>query len=380
MKYIGFYDTLNNSKEDRHTSLAATNKMDYIISILNGNGYDVEVISPSWTKGKEYLPGKSAQINNKTTLKLFPSLPWGNKGQKALSLLYNKAVVFLYLFFRIKSGEQVIVYHSLALMNTILFLKKLKKIRLILEVEEIYTDVGLSCKHLKRKEFDFFLLAEKFIFSTELLSEKLNKQGKPHAIIYGTYYVEYPRNVRFDDARIHVVYAGTFDPRKGGASAAAAAEFLDENYHVHIIGFGTPKDKETLLQQIAQTSQRTKCKVTYDGLLKGEEFITFLQKCDIGLSTQTPDAEFNETSFPSKVLTYMANGLRVVSIRIRALAVSDVNKLIFYYDENTPQQIAAAIKSVNLSDKYDIRAKVNELNSRFIDEMKEILELPNGQI
>ena len=40
-------------------------------------------------------------------------------------------------------------------------------------------------------------------------------------------------------------------------------------------------------------------------------------------------------SFPSKIITYMANGLRVVSANIRSVKSSLVGEYLTYYDNNT---------------------------------------------
>ena len=47
--------------------------------------------------------------------------------------------------------------------------------------------------------------------------------------------------------------------------------------------------------------------------------LKFIQKCQIGLCTQNIDAAFNTTSFPSKILSYMSNGLEVVGVNIAAI-------------------------------------------------------------
>ena len=161
-----------------------------------------------------------------------------------------------------------------------------------------------------------------------------------------------------------------FDPRKGGAVAAVdAAEFLDENYHIHVIGFGSDIEIKYLKEEIVRVSNKTKCVVSYDGLKHGDEYIRFIQSCDIGLSTQNPDAAFNATSFPSKILSYLSNGLRVVSIRIPAIEGSDVGDKLFYYDEQTPKQIADAILSVDMAQAYDSRSDIVDLSNKFQNEL-----------
>lgn len=173
---------------------------------------------------------------------------------------------------------------------------------------------------------------------------------------------------------IHCVYAGTLDSRKGGAAAAvAAAEYLPSNYHVHILGFGSEKEKNGMRDSVAEIALKTKARVSYDGLLSGERYIRFIQSCDIGLSTQDPSAAFNTTSFPSKILSYMANGLRVVSIRIPAVEKSNVGNMLYYYDKQTPIEIAKAILSVNVQDGYDSRETIMELDKKFQKEIKKLL-------
>ena len=126
--------------------------------------------------------------------------------------------------------------------------------------------------------------------------------------------------------------------------------------------------------QIEKVASKGGATVTYDGLLSGEEYIRFIQSCQIGLSTQMPDAAFNDTSFPSKVLSYMANGLRVVSIRIKALERSNISDLLYYYDENTPEAIAEAVKKVDFSQMYDSRKLIHQMDKKFVRELGELLD------
>lgn len=375
IKYVGFYDLLD-SKCKRSGSLAAINKMNYIANSISNLGVNVSIISPSWIleENKGFTKRKTTKITDNVSIEFIPSLGTKNKFTKIFRSLFSRFLLFWYLVFNIKIGEEIIVYHSLALIKPILLVKKIKKFKLILEVEEIYTDVIDYGKKIRKSEFEFIESADKYIFPTELLNESLNKINKPYSICYGTYKAEEDRNVKFDDDKIHIVYGGTFDPRKGGATAAAAAEYLDEKYHIHIIGFGSEDEKIALQNLIKEVSKKTKCTVTYDGLYKGEEYIKFLQKCDIGLSTQTPNAEYNDTSFPSKVLSYMANGLRVVSIRIKALEKAKISNLLYYYDKDCPKEIANAIKSIDLSQAYNSRKKVQDLDENFIKDIKELLE------
>ena len=363
--YLGYYDTPDNKSEKRNIVLAATNKMTYIVSALEDCGYSVNLISASNTRSTKKCPAKNVKIGKQSQLYLPKALPWGNKLRRMVSVYYSKYRLFKDLLKFLSKGDTLIVYHSVAYASIVRAVKKIRKIKLVLEVEEIYGDVSENEK-ISKKEIKFFKIADGYVFSNDLLNKKVNPKNKPHIVIYGTYKNETKLSEHFNDGKKHVVYAGTFDMQKGGAAyAISAAEFLDENYHVHIIGFGSKEDKEKLLRNIEETSKKTKCAITYDGLLSGNDYLSFLQKCHIGLSTQNAGGKFNDTSFPSKILSYMANGLRVVSARIPVVEKSEIGEYMQYYLSQTPQEIAKAIKSVNLDDEYNSRKKVAELDEQF---------------
>lgn len=376
IKYIGFYDKLN-SKNQRNCSLAAVNKMDYICSALNQIGYRVQLVSPSWfvENTAQKAAESNEKINENTTIIYSPSYATSNRITSHLKTWFSRAWLFCFLLKNTKKGETIIVYHSLMLMIPVLLAKKIKKFKLLLETEEIYQDIVKCSYFTKKLEYKTFEKADAYIFPTELLNEKLNVNNKPYSLIYGTYQVEKERNIKFNDGKIHAVYAGTFEPRKGGAiTAVKTAKYLDENYHIHIIGFGSEKDKLDLLNLIDNISNKTRCEVTFDGCLTGEEYIEFLQKCDIGLSTQIPNAEYNNTSFPSKILSYLANGLRVVSIRIPVLEKSEISNILFYYDTNDPQKIADKINNINLCLPYDSKSEICKLSDKFKMNIKGMLD------
>lgn len=371
MKYIGFYDVELNR---RNICLSATNKMNYIAEKISDLGLPVEFISASTTAPYD-IEGCVEKIDENISIKFFKAYKSSrNKLKRIFHILMNRIKLFLYCLINIKKGEQVIVYHSLDLMRPIYYAKKLKGFKLILEVEEIYNDVSDKSNSSKKMERKFIACADKYIFPTELLNEKFNKEKKPFLIILGTYKTEDEKAYKFNDGKIHCVYSGTFDPRKGAPAAAKAAEWLPVNYHLHFLGFGNEEMTNNIKNIINETNEISEATLTYDGLLSGSEYTEFLQKCDIGLSTQNPDESYNATSFPSKILSYMANGLRVVSIKIPAIEKSAIGNSMYYYEEQSPEEIAKAIQSVDINDGNDVRKRIRELDAIFQKDLKAILE------
>lgn len=371
--YLAFYAGKN---EKRLSSPAADAVTKYTAEALSKQNIFVELISPAQSSSANALKQETVQKNNIkiTYIKASRHVKKFNLLARFLERKKHKKRIISKLQSVINDGDVLLVYHSLYLMDVVKQIKKERNIKLVLQVCEIYSDV-LENKYTKYLEMRYFKQADAYVFPTKLLDNIVNVHKKPSVIVHGTYYVEKECGQPFNDGRVHVVYAGTFDPRKGGVqAAAAAAEFLTGKYHVHILGFGSEVDKQNLLKTIADVSKKSECTITYDGLKSGEEYIKFIQSCNIGLSTQNPDAAFIATSFPSKILSYMANGLRVVSIRIPAIEQSAVGDYMYYYDRQTPEDIARAIMQVDLNDGYDERSVIKKLNVEFLRNIKQLID------
>ena len=167
------------------------------------------------------------------------------------------------------------------------------------------------------------------------------------------------------------MYGGTLDPNKGGAmAAAAAAVFLPKNYHVHICGFGNAAEIKAV---VADVQAKTSATITFEGELKGDDYKRFIQKCHIGLSTQNPQAAFNATSFPSKILMYLSNGLKVVSVRIPAIAQSAIANSLFFYDIQSPKKIADAIINASEAAQNGNDVLIN-LDKKFEIDLRKLIE------
>lgn len=366
IKYISFFD-FQDAIVKRGFVASATNKIESICDILNSIGYSVDIISISAVEEPRFrfYKGSKSERHPGLTLKLFPS--WGGKNKllRSVKILWHLIAMFTYLMLHTQKNEVVIVYHSQGYFDVIRWAKKLRGFKMILEVEEIYDDVSKpKFKVMSGAEKRMITDADAYIFPTKLLNCIINRNNLPSAIIYGTYHTEPKVIGKFDDGKIHVIYAGTFDPRKGGASAAiGAAAYLPSNYHIHICGFGNKTDTDAIKRQIDSIRETVNATITFDGLKKGREYNEFLQKCHIGLSTQDPSAAFNATSFPSKILSYMANGLSVVSIDIPAVSTAKIAPYINFYKEQTPENIAEAIMKTKLDN--DNRTVVSSLAEQF---------------
>ncbi len=370
---LAHYDVPNGG-EERVCHPAAYTKVNYLFHCFVRLGYSLHVLSASQTRGEKSVGKRVVQLDKMSILELLRSGGRGNPVKNGVNRVFFQIRLFARLMRLVKDGDTLWAYHSLGLMTVLRWLKRCKDFRLILEMEEIYGDVRCS-KRISRREKRFSRIADAYLFPTEKLNELVNSTGKPHAISHGTYRVApSPAVDPPDDGKIHVVYAGTLDPRKGGAFAAMeAARYLPTHYHIHILGTGTSDEVTAVKAHLREISEACSCTLTYDGVLRDEAYTDFLHGCHIGLSTQDPTGAFNETSFPSKILSYMACGLRVVSARISVVEQSDVGQYVYYYQEHTPAAIAAAIRSVDFSDGYNGKELLGRLDTNFLHDLSLLL-------
>ena len=374
MKYIAFVDTEEYYFERRSVVLAASNVARYMAEVFSSFCH-VDIISPARTLATTgFFHGRGTKIADDITLTLPPTFGVKSRLLSKLMALFTQLWLLFKLLVETKQGETICVYHSLSLIPTIKIAKKIKNLRVILEVREIYTDVHDRVQSTKEKELDFFKIADGFIVASKLLNDLVNPNKLPSVLAPGIYKVESNRQEKFNDGKIHVVYAGTFRAIKGGAIAAVrTAEFLPENYVVHILGRGEPDVVKNLKEEIDNVSRRSKATLIYEGVLFGDDFKAFLQKCHIGLSTQNPEETFNNTSFPSKVLTYLVNGLAVVSAKVAPVVQSPVGEYVQYYEHQNPQEIAETIKSISPKQIIINDKLLNKLDLKLKENLKRVL-------
>lgn len=372
IKYVGFY-SLPDNVSDRVSVSAAMNKMDYIASALVEIGYRVRFVSPSWMGDQSrvrFERGKLVQLQENIIATFCTS--WRTKGKPArnVKILFSLLWLFLYLVRNVKEGEKVLAYHVQWISWPIRAARKLKKFELILEVEEIYHDVMTASNLLTSWEKKLLNSADFYIFSTDLLNNRLGNE-KQYIVLYGQYNL-YPKlGEPPKDGKIHLLYAGIIDKHKRGAfNALEAVRYLDDKYLLHFIGFGEINE---LVKTINEHNKTYACKAVFDGQKFGEEYVRYCQSCHIGLSTQSMDGDYLQSSFPSKILSYLSMGLSVVSCYIECVAVSGIGGLVTYYNDDTPKDIADTIMRVKTEKTIDYSAIIKKLHSDFKADLSRLI-------
>lgn len=373
--YVGFYSDEIGNSEGRYNSPAAVDKMSYIAQSLIRAGYCVEILSPAWSKKNEwkYFRGRVNNDIPNLTVRYMPLIASPFKLLKALNIFLSLLWLFIQLCLKIKRNEKILVYHSFWLTLPVIWARKLKRFKLILEVEEIYSKVYKTNRLLMNWETKLIECADYYIAVSELLAEMLGKKTK--IIIYGSYTVqELFKEPINHQSSIHVVYAGVIDKIKGGAyNSVQCLKYLPKEYVIHICGYGRETEIKELEKQISDLNEilgRQAC--IYHGLISNVEFAGLLNKCQIAINPQF-DGDNMTTLFPSKIIKYLSHNLHVVCTSIKSIRKSKISSLITFSDSDSPESNARAIMQLELNTPCSGAETIRMLDEEFIAEIKDLI-------
>lgn len=256
-------------------------------------------------------------------------------------------------------------------------MKNLFKKPYFLQIEDVYSALSPEGKSFEDKEWKFFETANGYLCVNSLIKEKIYNPA-PKIISHGRYVVsDILENKKNDKCRL--VYAGVIEQVRNGAFLATQAMCdLSDRYELVVLGFGEEKDindLKTLINKI-NAEKGWDC-VKYLGYMAGEEYLRELQKCSIAFSTHKYD-ETNMKSadytFPSKLLVYMGNGLRIVAQDLKCLRTSKIDEYITYYKSPTPKSVAEAVMEIDINKDYDCRMNIQQLDKQFCENIDELFK------
>jgi hypothetical protein len=371
MKYICEFQIPVENNEGRYYTLSTVDKASYIHDVLVKLGYSVEIISPSWAK-KTVKQRKDIIGNNKCLISGF-SLGWNSPITQVISRISVMIWLFFYLIKNCKRGEKVMIFHRVQNIPVFLLAKKIKRFEIILEVEELYSSLIGENNWREKFEKRIIKASKSFIFASEVLEKNCNIEHKPFAIAYGAYHIPPLCAEKRNDGKIHLVYAGLIEKDRVAFNSIRIAKYLDSNYHVHIIGYGEQRNIDLLKKEIETIQRNTKCTLTYDGLKRGSEYTSFLQSCHIGICPLTSDNRFQLACFPSKITSYLTNGLEVITTENAVLKNSRYKKFLHFAPNEKPESFAKVLKNMQDSNVGSPRTHIMKMDEEFCESMKAIL-------
>lgn len=337
--YLGLYKLSENDYYD--CSMAAINKMNYIISLLNECGYGVDIYSFAQSKNGLFHKNKTYKLSNKNIYRHMPTIGGGG-------LFRSFAIITMWLWIWktlwTYRNRLLLVYHTTAFITPINIYRRFFRTNFILEVEEIYSLMP-NTTYPYKKEIKYINKCRKILFVSDLLKEQISIQG---CAIYGNYNpLNLPQKTE-NKSKIILLFSGTIDHIRGAYNAVDVTRFLSKNYKLIISGSGTVNDVNLLkrsIQEINTLKGYEACK--YVGILPYKEYMQLLANTDIALNTQI-EGSYGKFLFPSKIIEYLRAGLLVVSTPGESITTSPFVPVINISSTFSAEAVAEKIMSLKI--------------------------------
>ncbi len=359
--YISFCSIDKEKYRDYLSPVPADLKTKYVCSKFHG---DLSVISLSSYRKFKFGTRKKETFGNIRTLISFGG---NTKIGRFLDGIIRKVYLFFFVKIVLKKNDTVIVYHSYKYTKFLARHINKKKIKAILEVEEIYGYNAIEDKPFLEDEINQIKAFDKFIFVNDYIPFELGIDPSRYVVSYGVINKPSARLEKKYDGFVHILYAGTIEEKKRGALyAVMSARYLPGNYVMHIAGFGNEKSVEKLKAVIEENNAEYSCKVVFHGMLKGDALNALMDRCHVGLSSNVIRPNFANNTFPSKTVTYMLHNLHIVSGYAEAFTKCKICNDWQYFYEQSPSSIADAIKKIEADKIADYDSLLDEIDNELI--------------
>ena len=347
--YIGWY--IADEDKDKFVGNVPGNlKMHYVVDQLKRSGHTPEIISFVKKKGSTGVYMNINKTSQECKLTYLTGIRGNSRILKKMDFLIKKIIFTYYFLFNFSAEDTLVLYHSVELTLLVAKLKRLVKRNVIIEVEEIYGYSAVTDRPWVEDEIDSIKKMDLHICVNDGIPQGLKLETGKFVVSLGVGNIPTRTIDRFNDGKIHVVYAGTIEMKKLGAmTAVESAKFLPDYYILHILGFGSEENMKKLKLKISEVNNDVGSeRIKYDGYKSGKELDDFLFSCHIGLSSIVMRPNFANNSFPSKVITYMCHDLSVVLGYAEAFYDVPMSRGWQFYHEYTPEKIAEAITKVEI--------------------------------
>ena len=362
--YICWY-IADEDKDTIRGNVTGVLKMKYILDQMQVCGISPYVVSLAQQVKRGFFRPKRKNVFGGGVPLMYLA---GFNGLGRLGRIINNIIklveLFFFLVFSVKKSDKIILYHNYPQTRFVAFIKRLISAEVIIEAEELYGYSPAADRPWVEKEIKAVKRMDAFICVNEAMPRMLGLPEGKYVVNYGAGVIPARTVERINDGKIHVVYAGTIEAYKQGASTAVeAARYLAGNYVMHIIGFGGAKQIQLLKQKIDEVNKSLhRQAVVFDGCLTGKELDDYLFRCHIGLSSNVMRPNFANNSFPSKVITYMCHDLSVVLGYAEAFYDVPMSEGWTFYHEFTPNKIAEAIMSAQVVPEGYYHGRIHDMN------------------
>lgn len=298
-----------------------------------------------------------------------------------LPIIRNLIVFFKSLFKAVfLKKDTVIIYDTLvvsASLGAMLAAKIFgrKSIAIVTDLPE-FMPISKNKNSLKINNF-LMNSADGYIFLTEQMNDKINRNKKPYIIIEGLVDEKMKcmnhEKIDLNNYIKKIIYAGSLQRIYGIENLCKSfLKYNDENSELHIYGDG---DYVNELENLVKQNNN----IFYHGNVANEEVVLAELKATLLVNPRPSEGEYTKYSFPSKTLEYMVSGTPVLTSKLPGIPSEYREYLMFF--ENCEDGLFNSLKEILSISPYELlafgeKAKKFALNNKgYFFQSKKVIQL-----
>jgi glycosyltransferase involved in cell wall biosynthesis len=271
--------------------------------------------------------------------------------------------LFLYLLFK---KYDCILANDLDTLPACFFISKLKKIPLVFDSHELFSE-GPELQGRKfvqnfwRKLEDFFLpRIQKSYTVSQSIADFYHKKYKNNMGVIRNIPLKnqayIPEEISLPTQHKTILYQGVLNPGRGIKPMIEALKFL-ENIDLIIIGYG--KVKEELKQFVKE--KKMEHRVFFLGRISREKLVNYTKKATLGMVLEEPLGLSFQYSLPNKLFDYIHAELPIIAGNLIEIStIINHYKVGVIVEDYAPKSIATAIQNLLNDEKRVVEIQQNQ--------------------
>ena len=371
LHYIVNYSSHNLCRKVRKFE-SVNNKVDYILSVLHRLNYDVSILSTLEGEfGAGFIPSDRGTTIYGDNIKYIATCGSSNLLYRIATVLLTYIQILFYLFFVVKKGDVVLLYHSYRYIYPLYFYRFFSKRKVILELEELYSITWGKYKNKSFEERYVRNVPDAYILVNNVIGKRC-KLVKNSIVCYGNYSFKNASFIK-SDGLIRIVYGGLIKNDSDAFKVVDITKHLSNQYRVHIAGYGDNKDIDLLKSKIDAVNDEVGYKIIqYEGNLAKNDYYELLKKCSFGFCIKSMElSENSDYYYPSKILIYLGNGVVPICSKMNSVIKSDFSDNILFVNSTDSVEIAKEIMSASV-DKF-LNISLDRYDADFCEKLNYLL-------